>query len=178
LDDIRKSEDPKFLIGVFRTGSDEERSAAADRFVSLPNSKFVPLVQAFKDPDHSVRMWSAVSMGRIQDNLFAPQLIDLLMDDVETVRDAAFTALKALVSEDALFGLISAERGRTNSAERSARLDPYLAKMITEPRSVHAGTDETKSTGFGKPCTVILMARRALGHGDTPLQSRRRTVLN
>jgi HEAT repeat protein len=174
LEQIRSSEDPAFLIGVFRTGSEAECSAAADRFESLPVAKFEHLVNGLKDGNESVRRWSAISIGRTQDPFFPPQIVDLLKDGSGSVRETAFDVLKDMVTSGKLVELISAEIRRPNSIETRRRLASYAARARTEYGMLRAGMDENEVARLRTDSHVIVRtARRGKRNALQPAPARR-----
>jgi hypothetical protein len=171
LDGISNSEDPVFLISVFRTGTETERSAAADRFVTLPVSKFMYLLQGLQDRDGNVRRWSAISIGRTQDSFFVPQLVDLLKDGVEAVSETAFDVLKDMVPSNRLLEAISAEARRENSTEKRRQLESYLARTRTEYLMVHAGVGKKERARLlaDSHALIVRMTRRGPRTSKAPM---------
>lgn len=71
---------------------------------SAPKKAVASLVQALKDENKNVRMWSAYFLGGIGPDAAkaVPDLIELLKDDVEDVRSAAVDALGKIGDRSAL----------------------------------------------------------------------------
>jgi HEAT repeat protein len=141
IDEIRTSKDPLFLIEVFRTGTDEERNAAADTFCSLPVTKYAPLMEALKKPDRNVRKWVAITIGRTQQADVAPQLVNLLGDRHKDVRDTAFNVVSSLLDPEQLMGLIKEDIDSAKSSAKRKRLGPYLERVAHSSLLMKLGVD-------------------------------------
>jgi len=156
LEEIRNAQDPLFLIDVFRAGGEAECSAACDALVKLPVTKFEALIPALKDPKSSnVRKWAAISIGRMEEAFFAPQLAALLKDRCRSVRDAAYSVLRDLLDAEHLLGLIGKEMETAKGKAAAARLGAYSERAFKDFQLMRAGLDDGEVVELSKRGLVV-----------------------
>lgn len=113
-------------------------------------SAYPAMTRLLDDLVHENRVWAARTFGNIRAVPVVPQLVPLLRDENDDLREAAITALGQIASPDAVAGLISALGDRHAPCRMYAArwlrlvddkgLLPRVAKLLKDPDPSVRGT--------------------------------------
>jgi HEAT repeat protein len=154
LEEIRNSQSPDFLISVFRNGTEEERSVAAETFAQLPESAYGPLVAFCKDSDENVRRCVAVAIGKSDYYFWMPNLAQMLDDTSAGVRDAAHSSLKEMLS-----GLLRSRLGAAHELAYGTLKGALLEMMKRSPEAARETAYEAFKELLDEKPLLDLLAR-------------------
>jgi len=137
IEEIQESQDARFLIEVFRNGSEEECEAACEKLAKLPITAYQHLINARLDQNDNIRKWVVLVFGKTEDTYFLPCLAHMVDDSCPSVSETVHQVLQNMLNS------ILSDKNRAANSYDAVVLKAALFTMLS------SGCEAARETAYG-----------------------------